>query len=313
MILSKEISDSIRNCMLSVFWRKVDVVDFLQSAGCTKDDLREIKEYETLGLTKNAIIESVLRRLKARPDEGISPIRSIIRALTEWSTFDPYYFGPGGSLDLSKAKAAIRHLKEVQVKHDARLIEDSKEQKRKMEELKVKYSLADLQKKFFQLYKGLDENGAAINLQKRGYLFEALLRDLFRLEDLNTTEQFQFNTVGEQIDGSLKYDGEHYIIEAKWQEESVASNALYQFAYKIEGKMYGRGLFISINGFSPDSVRALTQGKSLKSILIDGADLALVMEGIWPFSEMLDRKVKAAQTLGLIYTDPFSMKEKVKA
>lgn len=311
MLLPKEISDSIRSCILSLFWRKVDVLGFFQSVGCTRDDLREAGNYEALGFTKNVMIEKVLLRLQSRPDEGISPIRSIIRTLTEWSTFDPYYFGPGGSLDLSKAKAAISHLKSVQVKHDSRLIEEGKEQKRKIEELQIKYSLADLQKKFFQLHRGQDENGKEINLQKRGYLFEALLRDLFRLERLNLTDQFQLNTIGEQIDGSLKYDGEHYIIEAKWQEESVASNALYQFAHKIEGKMYGRGLFVSLNGFSPDSVYALTQGKSLKSILIDGADLALVLEGIWPFSEMLDRKIKAAQTLGLIYTDPFSMKGKV--
>lgn len=29
----------------------------------------------------------------------------------------------------------------------------------------------------------------------------------------------------------------------------------------VEGKIYGRGLFISVNGFLPDSVQALTTGK----------------------------------------------------
>lgn len=310
MVLSKEVSDCIRHCILAIFWRKIDVIEFFRSTGCTKDDLRDVLEYEALGLTKNAIIEKVFQKLQSRTDGGVAPVRSIVRALTDWSTFNPYYFGPGGSLDLDKAKEAIKHLKIVQTKHDAHLIDENKEQKRKMAELQAKHTLSDIQQKFFQLYKGLDEHNKVINIQKRGYLFEALLRDLFRLEGLNTTEQFQFNTVGEQVDGSLKFEGEHYIIEAKWQEESVASNALYQFAHKIEGKMYGRGLFISLNGFSKDSVYALTQGKSLKSILIDGSDLALVMEGIWPFSEMLDRKIKAAQTSGLIYTDPFSMKGK---
>lgn len=96
------------------------------------------------------------------------------------------------------------------------------------------------------------------------------MKDLAVLEGLTTTESFSFNIVGEQIDGAVKHDGEHYIIEAKWQEKPVASNALYQFAYKVEGKMYGRGIFISINGFSTDSVEALKKGKSLKSILVDG-------------------------------------------
>lgn len=313
MVLSKEVFDSIRNCILSVFYRKVDVLDFFQKTGCTKDDLREVINFDSLGLTKNVIIEKVFQRLQSRTDGGIVPIRNIIRELTEWTTFNPYYFGPNGILDLDKAKNAIRHLKEIQVKHDSRLHEETRERKRKQEELKAKHTLAGIQQKFILLHKSLDEYGREINLQKRGYLFEALLRDLFQFEELNLTEQFQLNTLGEQIDGSLKYDGEHYIIEAKWQDELVASNALYQFAYKVEGKMYGRGVFISLNGFSSDSVHALKQGKSLKSILIDGADLALVMEGIWTFSEMLDRKVKAAQTLGQIYVDPSSMKEKVRA
>lgn len=79
--------------------------------------------------------------------------------------------------------------------------------------------------------------------------------------------------MGEQIDGSIKYDGEHYIIEAKWHDKWSASDSLYQFAAKVEGKMYGRGLFISVNGFSPDSVQALTTGKVLRTILVDGGDL----------------------------------------
>lgn len=42
--------------------------------------------------------------------------------------------------------------------------------------------------------------------------------------------------------------------------------------------MYGRGIFCSINGYSPDSVQALKNGKALKTILVDGADLVLITE-----------------------------------
>ena len=92
---------------------------------------------------------------------------------------------------------------------------------------------------------------------------------------------FTFKIVGEQIDGAIKYDGEHYIIEAKWHDKWSASDDLYQFAAKVEGKMYGRGIFISINGFSPDSVQALTTGKALKTILVDGGDLVLIIENMY--------------------------------
>jgi Restriction endonuclease len=145
--------------------------------------------------------------------------------------------------------------------------------------------------------------------QKRGYALEDNLQSLSKLSALEVTEPFRVNC--EQIDGAVKYDGEHYIMEAKWQEKAAANEAVYQFAGKIEGKMYGRGLFFSVHGFSDHVVTSLVQGKALKTVFVDGADLILVLEGIIGFAEMLDRKIKAAQTKGLIYVDAVTGKSKL--
>jgi hypothetical protein len=74
--------------------------------------------------------------------------------------------------------------------------------------------------------------------------------------------------------------------------------------------MYGRGLFISVNSFSNESVAALKMGKVLRTILLDGADLIYVLEGLTTLSKVLDAKVKAAQTEGRIYIDPLTLKDK---
>jgi hypothetical protein len=37
--------------------------------------------------------------------------------------------------------------------------------------------------------------------------------------------------------------------------------------------------------------------------LVDGGDITLAVEGLMTFAEMIDRKVRAAQTRGLIYVD----------
>ena len=140
-------------------------------------------------------------------------------------------------------------------------------------------------------------------------MFEEFLKKLFSNEGIEVTEPFKI--VGEQIDGSIKYDGEHYIIEAKWHDKWSASDSLYQFAAKVEGKMYGRGVFISVNGFSPDSVQALTTGKALRIILVDGGDLVPITEGMYSLREMLDNKIKAAQTMGRIYVDSTNLADKV--
>lgn len=308
-IINKEVFDAVRECILNIFWPKNDVIDFFKSCGCPAITLNRIQNQKH-ELTRKEIINIAFSQLCQNHDNGIGPIRRMIHELKNWSTFNSIHFGVGGNLDVQKARHAIAHLKKLQESKDSQLREAANKRHELQQATQRQHKAETIKKKFYLLYKGRDENGKEINLQKRGYLFESLLKDLAVLEGLTTTEYFSFNVPGEQIDGAIKYDGEHYIMEAKWQEKVVASNALYQFAHKIEGKMYGRGIFISINGFSSESVDALTKGKSLKSILVDGEDLTLIIEGIYTFSEMLDRKIKAAQTRGNIYVDAYKMQDK---
>lgn len=75
--------------------------------------------------------------------------------------------------------------------------------------------------------------------------------------------------------------------------------------------MYGRGIFISVNGFSPYVAQSLITGKAIKTIFVDGGDLIMVFEEFLSFSNMIDKKVKAAQTKGLIYVDAITGKSKL--
>jgi hypothetical protein len=136
----------------------------------------------------------------------------------------------------------------------------------------------------------------------------AILLELSKLCGLEVTELFRVH--GEQIDGTMKFDGEHSL-EAKWHDQSASNEPLCQFAGKVEGKMYGRGIFVSVQGYSEPVVRSLVIGKAIKAILVDGEDLVLVLERHLTFAEMIDRKVKAAQTRGLIYVHPVSGASKV--
>jgi len=120
-----------------------------------------------------------------------------------------------------------------------------------------------------------------------------------------------FKVIGEQIDGAIKFDGEHYLIEAKWQETAASNEPVYQFVGKVEGKMYGRGLFVSVHGFTENVVQSVGRGKALRTVFVDGEDLVFVVEEQLSFSDMVDKKVKAAQTKGLIYVNPLSGKSKV--
>jgi hypothetical protein len=306
----KDISDSIRTCILSIFWKKDDIIEFLKNNSCTVSDLKDAEN--TSELSRSKIVDVVFSKLHSRNDGGLGQFRSMLKSLIDWKTFDPYYFDILKKLDKETAQRNINHLKQLQEIRDAKLSEEKRKREEKTELLKKKNNKEKIQKIFFQLFQGKDENDKLIGNQKRGYLLEEFLKELFMQEELLNFHPFSFNIEGEQIDGTLKFEGENYIIEAKWHDKEVASNALYQFSYKVEGKMHGRGIFISINGFSDDSVRALKNGKALRTILVDGADLTMIVEGFTTFREILDKKIFAAQTQGKIYYDIFSEKSKIQ-
>lgn len=265
-------------------------------------------EYKELPRAK--IVDMVFANLEKRSDLGIGQFRAMLKQLTEWDYFDPYYFKKLNKLDEDEAKRNIIHLKQLQEIRDHKIKQERQRQdelERKRKDISV--NIVELKDTFINLFSGKDKDGKEINSQRRGYLFEEFLRKLFLNAEIEVTEPFKI--VGEQIDGSFKYDGEHYIFEAKWHDSWSASNSLYQFAAKVQGKMHGRGVFISINGFSPGSVQALTTGKAIQTILVDGGDLVPITEGMYTLKEMLDNKIKAAQTMGRIYVDAISLSDKI--
>ena len=75
---------------------------------------------------------------------------------------------------------------------------------------------------------------------------------------------------------------------------------LDSFAKMVERKFDARGLFLSVNGFSPEGVRAHSGGKKV-FLLMDGSDLAAVLEGRIDLKDLLARKRRYAARTGEIH------------
>lgn len=152
------------------------------------------------------------------------------------------------------------------------------------ERLKFDASLTQLRSAFIALQGQSDRSVA-------GFSLERLLNELFALHDLEPNEAFR--VIGEQIDGAFLLDSEVYLLEAKWTAAPIPEADLLVFRGRIEGKSsFTRGLFISINGFSPPATQAIAVGKQPTFIMMDGADLYRVLEGHVRLDEILRRKVR---------------------
>lgn len=303
MSFPADIKGCMKDCILSLFWPRKDIVGFFEKHGCTKAEVGRLQLEGENALKRYEIVDALFETLATRPDSGLGPFRAMLQSLLAWSHFDPYYFDKLRKLDRALASRNLEHLRQLQEIRDAKIKADR--ERRAAEEVKRQQataSLDDLRAEY------LDLLANKTSRQQRGYALERILAELARISHLETTEAFRVN--GEQIDGAVKFDGEHYLIEAKWQEKSASNEPVYQFAGKVAGKLYGRGLFISVNGFSPEVIRSLVMGKEIQMLFIDGEDLILVLEGHLTLREMIDRKVKAAQTKGIIYVHPISGAEK---
>ncbi|SCG07224.1 Restriction endonuclease [Streptomyces sp. MnatMP-M17] len=82
---------------------------------------------------------------------------------------------------------------------------------------------------------------------------------------------------GEQIDGAIYYNTDHYIVEAKWLGAAVEAEHMTNFDGKVQRKgKNALGLFVSVNGFSDGGKDIFKRGTSF--ITTDGRDLFCVLE-----------------------------------
>jgi hypothetical protein len=302
MSFPSDIKSGMRDCILKIFWPKDHIVQFFQNNGCTTADIKVLGDHRELH--RYQMVDRMFDHLSAKPDCGLGAFRAMLQALTTWSCFDPYYFDKLRKLNQADAERSIMHLKQLQEIRDHKIKEERKARAAKEAVAQSpKQTINELKDKYISLIQGSESS------QKRGYELESMLQELGKLANLDVTEPFRVN--GEQIDGAIKFEGEHYLVEAKWQDKASANEPVYQFVGKIEGKFYGRGVFISVNGFSENVVSSLVHGKAIKTIFVDGEDLIMVLEGFQSFSEMLDKKIKAAQTRGEIYVNAITNKNKI--
>ena len=286
--------NALREALTCVYWYKSDLRSFLQNTISDPAILARVN-WEDYKRNIVATVVDYLARDQATYQGDLLRLMSEVVSIRDFSHLEKLEDGKAKAQSAKRAVAALdrltkehRDLEEEQKQAEAR-------RQAKHEELLrtkgVKDKLDNLQKEFFAL---LPERP-----QKRGYRLEKLLRELFELFDLDPKASFRL--VGEQIDGAFTFEGIDYLLEAKWQDELVSIQDLDAFSGKLTRKLENTlGLFLSINGFSEDGVRAHSTGRRLM-LLMDGSDLMAVLEGRIDLVQLLLRKRRTAAQTGNIY------------
>ena len=136
--------------------------------------------------------------------------------------------------------------------------------------------------------------------QSRGYGLEDLLSELFQLNEI--AYRTPYRTGSEQIDGHFAFRSFDYLVEARWRTALPNQADLGAFKMKIDKKISStRGLFVSISGFRQEVVDDFNRGVASNIVLMDGQDIALILEGQVSLTDALDMKIQKAAQEGIVY------------
>lgn len=127
--------------------------------------------------------------------------------------------------------------------------------------------------------------------QKRGYAFEKFLNNLFDLYQFNPRPSFRIT--GEQIDGSIEFEHQYYLIEAKWQTNPINEADILVLDGRVSGHSgIGRGIFITCGNFSKEGITAYQRLRPPAIFGIDGQDIYLILEKGLPLDKVFRRKIR---------------------
>jgi len=286
---------ALKEALTHIYWFKSELRSFLSHCLSDPSVLSRLNWDDY----KRNIVATLVEHL-AKNEEVYQ--RDIIRLMDEVTRINDFShlrkLDDGKEKELN-AKNAVEALKK-QLSGNQKLREQQKEAEKRREEAhkrllrvnEVQTKLAAINTEFLGL---LTED----NAQKRGFRLEKVLKDLFELFDLDPKASFRIT--GEQIDGAFSFEGTDFLLEARWQKKPVDAKELDSLAGKLSRKLENTlGLFLSINGYSEDAVKAHSSGRRL-IILMDGSDTMAVIEGRIDLVQLLLRKRRKAAETGNIY------------
>ncbi len=280
---------------MNIYWYKDDLKRFLM--GNINDPY--ILSNLNWDDYKRNIVKKLLDILTRNQEKYQREIIDLMFSVCDFTDFSHLRNLEDGIDKEKKANSAVSALKKYVVTFKEIIREESELEKRKASyesRIVQKQGIQDRLKKLKDLF---NELALSKDKQKRGFILQDILRDLFDIFDLDPKASFAI--AAEQIDGSFTFDSNDFIVEARWREEPADRASLDEFNMKVARKLDNTlGLFISINGFNKSALDIYEQTRSMM-ILMDGMDLIAVLEERIDLKELLLRKRRHASQTGKIF------------
>lgn len=285
---------ALREALAVAWWYKPDLERFVRV--CVPH--AEIVAHLNFVVTKREVAAELVGLLGA--EARYTPtVLDLMRELCSLDDSFPHLARlEDGQLKVVAARAAIHALRQQYEVHSGLVAEQAEATQRRAEARRVSATrqatstrLENLKTRFTAMLE--------MDRQRRAYELQSILRELFDLFDLDPKASFAIS--GEQIDGAFSFDGDDYLLEARWQQDPADPAALRDFAGKIDTKLKTTlGVFVSINGFTDAAVRNHSR-RGANMFLVNGEDLYAIFDDRARLPDVLLRKRRHASQTGDIY------------
>ncbi|WP_437644271.1 restriction endonuclease [Sorangium sp. So ce362] len=302
---SAQVADAVVEALATSFHYKEDLGSFLVRCGVPGDTVQAC-QFTRNGPPRRVSARMLVDGLAAHPATGTELMRLIIQGLlAEDLDFPRLRKLEDGEQRVASARRALSELKDL-VSGEFAAERRKRERQDGLEKSRLDASLIQhrasmlrgLRGRFMALFAASDHQG-------RGKQFEVLLKDLFELFDLSPRGSFRPD--GEEIDGSIIHEGQHILVEAKWETKPIETAPIGVFRQKVEDKLKTTlGLFVSMSGYSPAAVEKAGGGGARSMILMEGTELMPVFEGQVDLRDLLARKIRRAHETGEAFFKPYS-------
>lgn len=283
----------IKDGIANLYWYRGDLRKAWLRVGVSEQLTRNIwslQDHEGRPISKRSCMDRLYEHLRsAEFASRVKVSREFVRILVEHRNFVPQ--DPKHRIEIAE-RAALK-LKE--------LIAAQNEERDKQLRARTKAAserTPSYEERLVPVRRSFDE-ALGLTPQQKGYALERIFTSLMRASDIQVEAPFALK--GEQVDGAIKHEGSHYIVEVKWQSAKADPQDIGAFYFKVDGRMGARGIFIAMHGYTDGVLETLPRGKELKVILLDGNHLANVIYGQYRFQELLNHAIKCASLRGQLY------------
>jgi hypothetical protein len=281
---------------------KKDLLLFFQGAGVKHETLKpheSILEADKKSFNKYHVTRDVLTKLNENGDKSLSERREILKRITHFDDFSVCW-----ESDQAAARglvAQIRDLVNVKDSFTRMNLEREKErqerigvsQREVIEQHKRKSLIAEIRRQFFALF-------SEVNPYKRGKAVEAVLNQYFAFNGILVSEAITVKGdpgtgIVEQIDGVIQLRGQLYLVEMKWEQETLGREKVASHLVRLFSRGLAGGIFISYSDYSAASITDCREALRDKIVVLCKLqEFVKAIEQETDIKRLLEAKIDAA-------------------